>query len=401
MRPVFFAVRIGSSIASIRGMSNGQNKLEKVALTVGVTGPSGFIGSHFLRRLTAEKDIRVLPCPRADFEKPFALASFVRSCDAIVHLAGASRGDEREIYEVNTRVADRLVEALTGVPHPPHIVFASSTQRDRSNGYGRSKKYGEEQLRKWAARHGGRLTVLVIPNVYGAGCRPYHNSVVATFCHQLTHDQQPIVIDEQQLELLWVNDLVEAILEAVRRPPAGVEVARIAGSARISVSQLLSKLKGFRECYFDERIVPNLTDPFDASLYTTFLSHVELNDHCHQPQMHSDARGQLFEVLRLAGGGQFFFATTKPGVIRGNHFHSRKVERLCVVRGEAAIRLRRVGDGRVREFRVSGESPQFISIPPLYTHQIENVGQDDLLTLFWCNEIFQASDPDTFHEKAA
>jgi len=371
------------------------------SLTVGITGPRGFIAGHFIRRLSAEKDIRVVPCPRADFQNPFALASFVRDCDTIVHLAGANRGDEREVYQINSGLADRLVEALAGSDKPPHVVFASTTQRDRANGYGRSKKYGEEQIRKWAAREGGRATVLVIPNVYGAGCRPYYNSVVATFCHQLTHDQLPIVIDDQQLELLWVNDLVEAILEAVRRPPAGVEVARIAGSARISVSQLLAKLQSFRQNYFDEQIVPNLTEPFDASLYTTFLSHVELKDHCHRPRLHSDARGQLFEILRLAGGGQIFFSTTKPGVIRGNHFHSRKIEWFCVVRGEAVIRLRRVGDGSVSEFRVSGDSPQFISIPPLYSHQIENVGSEDLLTMFWCNEIFQASDPDTFFEQVA
>jgi UDP-2-acetamido-2,6-beta-L-arabino-hexul-4-ose reductase len=401
MQPIVFATQISRLLQASHGMSTGQSKSEKLRLTVGVTGPRGFIAGHLLRRLTAEKDIRALSCTRTDFENPLPLASFVRQCDTIVHLAGANRGDEREVYDINTSLSDRLVQALTGEERPPHVIFASSTQRDRSNGYGRSKKYGEEQLRKWAGRHGGRVTVLVIPNVYGAGCRPYNNSVVATFCHQLTHDQQPIVIDDQQLELLWVNDLVEAILEAVRRPPAGMEVARIAGSARISVSQLLQKLKGFRESYFDERIVPNLTDPFDASLYTTFLSHIELKDHCHQPQTHNDARGQLIEILRLAGGGQFFFATTKPGVIRGNHFHSRKVEWLCVVRGEAAIRLRRVGEGRVREFRVSGESPQFISIPPLYTHQIENIGQEDLLTMFWCNEIFQASDPDTFYEQVA
>lgn len=373
----------------------------KPSMIVGITGSRGFIATHLIRRLSAEKDIRVVTCPRADFQNPFALASFIRECDTIVHLAGANRGDEREVYQINSGLADRLIEALASDDQPPHVIFASTTERDRANSYGRSKKYGEDQLRKWAARKGGRATVLVIPNVYGAGCRPYHNSAVATFCHQLTHDQLPIVIDDQQLELLWVNDLVEAILEAVRRPPAGVEVARIAGSARITVSQLLSKLQSFRHSYFDEQIVPNLTDPFDASLYTTFLSHVELKDHCHRPRLQSDARGQLFEILRLAGGGQIFFSTTKPGAIRGNHFHSRKIEWFCVVRGEAVIRLRRVGDGSVSEFRVSGVSPQFISIPPLYSHQIENVGSEDLLTMFWCNEIFQASDPDTFFEQVA
>jgi UDP-2-acetamido-2,6-beta-L-arabino-hexul-4-ose reductase len=156
-----------------------------------------------------------------------------------------------------------------------------------------------------------------------------------------------------------------------------------------------------RDGYFDENIVPNLANSFDANLYTTFLSHVDLDDHCHRPQLHRDARGQLFEIMRLAGGGQIFFSTTKPGVIRGDHFHSRKVEWFCVVRGEAVIRIRRVGDSNVREFRVCGDKPEFISIPALHTHQIENVGGEELLTMFWCNEIFQPSDPDTFYEKVA
>jgi UDP-2-acetamido-2,6-beta-L-arabino-hexul-4-ose reductase len=371
------------------------------ALTIGITGPQGFIAGHLARRLSAEKDLRILPCSRAELTNPFALAAFVLECDTIVHLAGTSRGDEAVVYNTNVALMDSLIEALDGCGRSPHVIFASSTQRDRSSSYGRSKKYGEEQLRKWATRAGTPATVLVIPSVYGAGCRPFNNSVVATLCHQLTHDQEPVVIDDQQLELLWVNDLVEAILEAVRRPPKGVEVARIAGAARVTTTQLLTKLKSFRQSYFDEKIVPVLTDPLDASLYTTFLSYVELKDHCHRPRLHNDASGQLFEIMRLAGGGQIMFATTKPGVIRGNHFHSRKIEWFCVVRGEAIIRLRRVGDNCVREFRVSGSSPQFISIPPLYTHQIENVGEEDLLTMFWCNEIFQASDPDTFHEQVA
>jgi UDP-2-acetamido-2,6-beta-L-arabino-hexul-4-ose reductase len=210
-----------------------------------------------------------------------------------------------------------------------------------------------------------------------------------------------VVIDDQEIELVWANDLAEAICQIIRDRRTGVREARVAGSARITVSQLLDKLQAMHQSYFEANIVPDLSNPFDANLYTTFLSHIELDDHRHRPHLHSDARGQLFEILRLAGGGQFFFSTTKPGVIRGNHFHSRKVEWFCVVRGEAVIRLRRVGDNRVREFRVSGTSPEFISIPALHTHQIENVGSDDLLTMFWCNEIFQPADPDTFQEKVA
>jgi UDP-2-acetamido-2,6-beta-L-arabino-hexul-4-ose reductase len=376
-----------------------------VPITVGITGPRGFIAGHLARHLSKKsadaRPFNVVSVPRNCFSNPATLRESVKNCGTIVHLAGMNRGDEHEIYETNAHLADRLIEALDASGTRPHVIFASSTQRERPNAYGRSKKYAEQRLRDWAARAGAPLTILVVPNVFGPGCRPYYNSVVATFCHQLAHGQQPVVIDDQQLELIWINDLVEAVGQIIRERRAGVHEARVAGSARLSVSQLLAKLQAMRESYFEENIVPDLADPFDASLYTTFLSYIELDDHCHRPQLHSDARGQLFEVLRMAGGGQIFFSTTKPGVVRGNHFHSRKVEWFCVVRGEAMIRIRRVGEDRVREFRVCGASPEFISIPALCTHQIENVGSEDLLTMFWCNEIFQPGDPDTFFEKVA
>jgi UDP-2-acetamido-2,6-beta-L-arabino-hexul-4-ose reductase len=370
-------------------------------ITVGITGPRGFIAGHVMRRLSLDVGVHVVPCGRAEFANPASLTDFVNQCDTIVHLAGMNRGNEREIYDTNTSLVDRLVDALVAGGKTPHVVFASSAQRDRSSAYGRSKKYGEERLRQWATQCGAPLTILIIPNVFGPGCRPYYDSLVATFCHQLSHDQRPVVIDDQEIELVWVNDLAEGICQIIRNRRTGVREARVAGSTKITVSKLLDKLHAMQQNYFETNIVPDLSNPFDANLYTTFLSHIDLDDHRHRPQLRTDERGQLFEILRLAGGGQIVFSTTKPGVIRGNHFHSRKIEWFCVVRGEAVIRLRRVGDSRVREFRVSGYSPEFISIPALHTHQIENVGNEDLLTMFWCNEIFQPADPDTFQEKVA
>jgi UDP-2-acetamido-2,6-beta-L-arabino-hexul-4-ose reductase len=307
--------------------------------------------------------VRVVTCPREAFADSATLQAFVSECAVVVHLAGMNRGDHREIYDTNVALADRLIGALSDCGQSPHVVFASSTQRDQPSEYGRSKKHCEERLRDWAQRSGSQLTILVIPNVYGPGCRPFYNSVVATFCHQLAHGQHPVVIDDQQVKFVWINDLVEAICQIVRQPSNDVAERRVAGTARLNVSELLAKLAVFRKSYFEENVVPDLSDPLDASLYTTFLSYVDLDDHCHRPRVHRDDRGQLFEILRLAGGGQIFFSTTKPGVIRGNHFHTRKVEWFCVLRGEAAIRIRRVGDDRVREFRVSGETPEFISIP--------------------------------------
>jgi UDP-2-acetamido-2,6-beta-L-arabino-hexul-4-ose reductase len=375
---------------------------------VGISGPRGFIASHLARRLAVpaagSKEtaaMQVLGCTRQDFEVAGAVTKFVSQCDTIVHLAAMNRGDESTIYQTNVALVERLIDGLVATNRRPHFIFASSTQRDRPTAYGRSKRECEQRLCQWAQQHGADLTILVIPNVYGPGCRPFYNSVVATFCHQLAHGQRPVVIDDQQIEFVWVGDLVEAIIDAMSNRQPGIKVARIAGTAHLTVSQLLARLEAIHHSYFQANVVPDLSDALDARLYTTFLSHVDLDDHRHRPSVHSDPRGKLFEILRLAGGGQIFFSTTKPGVIRGNHFHSRKVEWFCVLSGEAVIRLRPVGGSQIREFRVSGESPEFISIPALHTHQIENIGEDDLLTVFWCNEIFQPADPDTFYEQVA
>jgi UDP-2-acetamido-2,6-beta-L-arabino-hexul-4-ose reductase len=351
--------------------------------------------------LSLDAKTQAVPIPRAEYMDPGALAAVVGHCDTVVHLAGMNRGEEDELFHTNFDLVERLIRAIDSAQSRIHVVFASSTQRDRSTAYGRSKKQGENLFRDWARRMGNRLTVLVIPNVYGPGCRPHYNSVVATFCHQLAHGQLPVVLDDREVEFAWIHDVVGSIVQASNESTAGISEVRLAGTVRLTVSQLLSKLQAIRDSYFEANVVPDLSDPTDARLYATFLSHVELDGHRHRPQVHTDSRGQLCEVLRMTGGGQIFFSTTKPGVIRGNHFHTRKVEWFCVLRGEAAIRVRPVGCEVVREFRVSGGSPEFISIPPLHTHQIENVGDEELLTMFWCSELFQPGDPDTFYERVA
>ncbi|MDZ4657456.1 MAG: NAD-dependent epimerase/dehydratase family protein [Bythopirellula sp.] len=370
--------------------------------TIGITGPHGFVAGHLARTLSVRQDIKVLPCPRAAFDDESELAKFVALCDVIVHLAGLNRGDDAQVYITNVALANKLIAAADKVMHPLHIVFASSTQRDRDNSYGRSKKYGEMQFAAWARRGMDRqATNLIIPNVFGPGCRPFYNSVVATFCHQIARGHEPRIEVDNEVEFIWVNDLVKRICEQIDNHSEGPQEVRLFGTAKLRVSELLAKLRNFRESHVAHDMVPDISEPLDAALYATYLSHLDLEQHVHRPQVHRDERGSLFEIIRMAGGGQVFFSTTKPGVIRGNHFHTRKIEWFCVLKGEAAIRLRKVDDTEVHEFRVSGEAPQFVSIPVLHTHQIENVGQDELLTMFWCNEIFVPEDADTYFEKVA
>jgi UDP-2-acetamido-2,6-beta-L-arabino-hexul-4-ose reductase len=337
-----------------------------------------------------------------------ALDRFAAGCDCIVHLAGMNRGDDREIAEVNQTLVEKLVAAAGRCARPPHLVFASSTQRDRDNAYGQSKRQCEERLAAWAAEVRRRsATTLVIPNVYGPGCRPFYNSVVATFCHQLAAGEEPTVVADASVDFVWVNDLVDQIAElitgrmAAARKSTGFEIVPVRTTGSLRVSELLAKLKQFQKSRFEDGVMPDLSDRFDASLYATLESYFDLGRHAWQPQVHADDRGRLFEILKLAGGGQVFFSTTRPGVVRGNHYHTRKIEWFCVVEGEAAIRLRRVGTEDVREFRVSGHEPRFVSIPVWHVHQIENTGDRDLLTMFWSNEIFDSNDPDTYYEKVA
>jgi UDP-2-acetamido-2,6-beta-L-arabino-hexul-4-ose reductase len=350
----------------------------------------------------ADNGVRVETCPRTAWDDPRALDRFAAGCDVVIHLAGVNRGEDREIEEVNAALTDKLILAAGKCARPPHIVFASSTQRDRDTAYGRVKRQCEARLAAWV--DGGRrraATVLVIPNVYGAGCRPFYNSVVATFCHQLARGDEPTVLDDEAIDLVWINDLVDQMADAAASQGTGFGMATIQKTGALRVSALLDKLQRFRKSRFDDGVMPDLSDRFDASLFGTFESYLDLARHAWQPEVHADDRGRLFEIVKLAGGGQVFFSTTRPGVTRGDHYHTRKIEWFCVVEGEAAIRLRRVGSGEVREFRVSGREPQFVSIPVWHVHQIENTGNRDLLTMFWSNEIYNADDPDTYYEKVA
>ncbi len=377
------------------------SELTNCAQVIGVTGPHGFVAGHLIRTLRAKSNITVLPCPRAAFDCPEELAGFVSRCDVIVHLAGKNRGEEGEVYAVNVALAEKLVAAADSANKPLRILFASSTQRDRENYYGKSKKQAEKIFDEWAKAGPQRCaTNLIIPNVYGPGCKPFYNSVVATFCHQLAHGIGPCIDVDSEIEFIWINELVKRICQEIDHGQ-NVQELRLDGTAKLRVTELLAKLQSFQSSHTVHNMVPDISDPLDASLYATYLSYLELDQHVHRPQIHRDERGSLYEVIRMASGGQVFFSTTKPGVIRGNHFHTRKIEWFCVLKGEAAIRLRKVDETEVHEFLVSGDSPQFVSIPVLYTHQIENVGREDLLTMFWCNEIYVPEDADTYFEKVA
>jgi UDP-2-acetamido-2,6-beta-L-arabino-hexul-4-ose reductase len=303
-------------------------------------------------------------------------------------------GGEAELERANVRLAERLVACAERAGAVPAVVFSSSTHVDRDTPYGRSKRRAGEVLLEWAGRVGGRATVLVLPHVFGEGGRPFYNSVVSTFCHQLAGGEQPAIQADGQLELLHAQDFARIALEAVVARDSGVR--RVHGEP-LRVGELLDRLQAMVTSY-RAMVVPPLGRALDLRLFNTYRSYLFPAQYPLPFKLHTDPRGSLFECVRSVHGGQCFVSTTKPGITRGNHFHTRKFERFAVIGGEAVIRLRRLFDDTVHEFAVRGDAPVAVDMPTLHTHSIENTGAGELTTLFWSHEFFDPADPDTFQE---
>jgi UDP-2-acetamido-2,6-beta-L-arabino-hexul-4-ose reductase len=371
-------------------------------LKVGITGQSGFIGTHLYNFLNLKKgEIITVPFEDSFFENEDKLKEFVSGCDAIVHLAAMNRhGDPQVIYDTNIKLVNRLIAIMEAADSRPHILFSSSTQEERDNLYGKSKHDGRVLFEQWAARNNSTFTGFVIPNVFGPFGNPYYNSVIATFCHQLTHNEQPKIMVDANLQLIHVSELVNLFYQKIveKREPGAVRF-NVQFTSEKKVTEILHDLENYRSMYFEGHSFPELNSVFEINLFNTFRSYI---DHSAiNPVLlkkNTDHRGAFIETIRTSVGGQFSYSTTLPGVTRGNHFHTRKIERFIVIRGKAVIELRRIGTAEILRFELDGEQPSYVDMPVWFTHNITNVGDDDLITLFWINEFFNPNDPDTFFE---
>lgn len=367
---------------------------------IGITGQNGFVGGHLANTLKLYPDeFQVLDFDRSWFDTPDALDSFVRSCDVIVHLAALNRHNDPEmIRSVNLGLVESLVRSFHRTGSVPHVIMSSSTQEERGNVYGNSKKEGRKHLSEWATGSGAKFTGMVIPNVFGPFGEPFYNSVIATFCHQLTRGETPKIEIDGHLKLIYVGELVDEIIQVIRLETDAHEL-NITHTAEASVSEILNTLVRFKSSYQDLGAIPTIAGRFELNLFNTFRCYMDIEEYF--PRMfteHKDNRGAFVEIIRLGIGGQVSFSTTVPNVTRGNHFHTRKVERFAVIKGKAVIQMRRVGEGHIMEFQLDGDHPSYVDMPIWYTHNIKNVGDDVLYTIFWINEAYDPSDPDTFFE---
>jgi len=362
------------------------------------------IGWHMRCAFLAEKDVEVIPADIPEFSTAEALQEFVGKCDAIVHLAGMNRGTDEEVYAANVGLAEQLAAACRALDVRPHILFSNSTHSLGDTRYGASKRDAAAVLAAWAGAEGGRFTDMVLPHVFGEHGKPFYNSVVHTFCHQVAAQENPEITGDGDLELLHASGVAAAALGSIRSAIADPSGNEAVGSVRLQgvpmkVSELLARIVAFDESYRDLRTVPDLRDALDLCLFNTYRAALYPDFYPVELQLHTDDRGSLFEAVRELNGGQTFLSTTRPGITRGNHYHYHKVERFLVVAGEAVIRIRRLYDDVVKEFHVSGARPVFVDMPTLHTHEITNVGDGDLLTLFWAHEVFDPESPDTVWEE--
>jgi UDP-2-acetamido-2,6-beta-L-arabino-hexul-4-ose reductase len=361
---------------------------------VAVTGSSGFLGWHTRCALKSRGD-EVVPIDRQVVRDADRFEDAVRGADVVLHLAGVNRADPNELRDVNTSLAHRLTTALDRAGAQPTVVYANSIQSGNGTPFGEGKQAAAEHLAGWGKATGAVVVDVRLPNLFGEHGRPHYNSVVATFCSELAGGRAPVIDEDREVRLLHVQDAVDELVKLAASTASGV--VRPKGRPT-RVSTVRGLLTGFHEMYAGGDI-PDISDPFCLALFNTYRSFTFPDRFPIHPLLRTDDRGHLFDAVRAHGGeAQVFCSTSHPGITRGQHFHRRKVERFMVLRGTAEIAMRRLFDDAVVRFDVRGDTPSFVDMPTMWAHSITNTGDDELMTLFWSNQVFDPQQPDTYPE---
>ena len=370
-------------------------------INIGITGQKGFVGTHLFNTLGLSPDkYSLIEFKRSYFKDKVSLDNFVSQCDVIVHLAALNRHKTPSvIYETNIRLVSSLIESLNRTQSIPQIIMSSSSQEDNDNLYGKSKKVGRSLLSDWAKEKNAVFTGMIIPNVFGPFGKPNYNSVVATFSHQLSSNEISKIEVDGELKLIYINELVDCLVDCIKQKTNQSEY-KVKHTSEIKVSEILKLLQNFKTLYQDSGEIPTLNNVFELNLFNTFRCYMDIKKSFPRKFIkHEDTRGSFVELIRLGIGGQVSFSTTVPGITRGNHFHTRKIERFAVIKGKALIQLRRIGTNEVHDFYLNGDEPAYVDMPIWYTHNIQNIGEDTLYTNFWINEPYNPEDADTYFEE--
>ena len=377
-----------------------------------ITGSGGFVGRNLVATLKTRGYTDLMLFEKDD--TPETLADYCRRAAFVVHLAGINRPkDPSEFYSGNAGLTDTMLSLLEEAGSRAPVLVTSSIQASLDNDYGKSKLQAEQAIFAHGQRTGAPVFVFRMEGVFGKWCRPNYNSVVATFCHNVAHGLPIQVRDPAySLPLVYIDDVVACILDAMEKGEAVRDetgICRIHPVHTVTLGQLAETIQGFAKARGGKAglalgtdglptlEVPDLTaDSFTKKLYSTYLSYLPADDFAYDLNMHCDNRGSFTEFLRTPERGQVSVNISKPGIVKGNHWHHTKNEKFLVVKGEGVIRFRQIFSDEVIEYHVSGEKLQVVDIPCGYTHNIENVGEGEMVTVMWANEAFDPAHPDTF-----
>lgn len=364
-----------------------------------ITGAGGFIGKNLVTTLAQQGYENLLLFEKGD--TPETLRQYAARAAFVYHLAGINRPkDPSEFYSGNAGLTDTLLSLLEQAQNPAPVLVTSSTQAELENDYGRSKAQAEEAVFAHGRRTGAPVYVFRLPGVFGKWCRPNYNSVVATFCHNAANGLPLQVRDPgYELPLVYIDDVVRCFIAALDGQVALDRSARphclVSPVHTATLGRLAEVIGGFMRRR-ETREAPYLAEgSLEKKLYSTWLSYLPPDKFRYPLPMHCDARGSFTEFLRTPERGQVSVNISKPGIVKGNHWHHSKNEKFLVVSGRAVIRFRRVDSEEVIEYHVSGDALEAVDIPTGYTHNIENEGDTDLVTLMWANEPFDPARPDT------
>ena len=363
-----------------------------------VTGSNGFIGKNLTLRL-GELD-RYEPLGFTREHSVIDLAKFVSQADVIVHLAGINRpNDIKEFSEGNVDLTNSLCKLIAGSGRNIPLIVASSIQADLDNPYGQSKRAAELAVESLAEATGNSVAIYRLPNVFGKWCRPNYNSVVATFCHNLAHDL-PIQVNDAAviLKLVYVDDVVEEFITSIDNPQAGLIRRTVAPVYEVTLGALANQIKAFKNSR-DSLVSEAVGTGFVRALHSTYLSYLPSTKFSYEIPKYGDERGIFVEMLKTKDSGQFSFFIAHPGVTRGGHYHHTKTEKFLVIKGNARFGFRQILTNEFYEIFTSGDKPKIVETVPGWTHDITNIGSDEMVVMLWANEIFDRAHPDTVAAK--
>jgi UDP-2-acetamido-2,6-beta-L-arabino-hexul-4-ose reductase len=360
-----------------------------------ITGANGFVGKNLQLHLVERSNVEVLCFTRE--HTPADLLRLVAQADLIFHLAGVNRPqDPAEFQQGNVDLTKALCDALQQSGKATPVVYSSSIQAEADNPYGASKRAAENALLAFAKESGAPVFIYRLANVFGKWARPNYNSAVATFCHNISQGL-PIQINDPSalINLVYIDDVVKSFLQVMDGQLTPTGFVEIFPLYQITVGALAEQLQAFKDSR-DSLVTENVGNGLVRALYSTYVSYLRPEQFSYQVPKYGDERGVFSEMLKTKDAGQFSFFTAHPGITRGGHYHHSKTEKFLVIKGQACFRFRHMMTGEFYELRTNGEQPEIVETVTGWTHDITNVGDDEMIVMLWANEIFDRENPDTY-----